>query len=288
MLRYIAYNSINKQSWDACIAASVNALPYAYSWYLDITTENSWDAIVIDDYKAVMPLPVKKRLGIKKIYQPFFSQQLGLFYTDAKYMKQLEACVKAIPSGLLKARLHLNTQNEFNTTEIGITSHIDLKNKYDIIYHNYGSAVKKNLKSAIHNTLEVNSGLATFEFIQFVKTYVGDKASEVKAGDFKRLQTLIESCLQNKKGFILAAKEADRVLGTVFILHSDHYLIYLIAASSPAGRKKQAMTFLIDHILKTYAGTQNIFDFEGSRIPGIANFYKNFGAREAYFPVIQK
>jgi hypothetical protein len=40
------------------------------------------------------------------------------------------------------------------------------------------------------------------------------------------------------------------------------------------------MTQVIDSILKKYSETDYILDFEGSMIPGIARFFKSFGAKE--------
>jgi hypothetical protein len=71
--------TIDRKKWDDCIANSHNSLLYAYAWYLDIVAEN-WDAIVLGDYDAVMPLPYNRKLfGLKQVYQPFFAQQLGVF-----------------------------------------------------------------------------------------------------------------------------------------------------------------------------------------------------------------
>ena len=48
------------------------------------------------------------------------------------------------------------------------------------------------------------------------------------------------------------------------------------------------MTFLIDSMFQELAGKDIVFDFEGSMIPGIARFYKNFGGQEVYFPCFSR
>jgi len=70
-LSYLPYKQIDKVKWDACIRHSMNRLIYAESVYLDHMAVN-WDAIVLNDYEAVMPLPWKKKLGIRYLYQPSF------------------------------------------------------------------------------------------------------------------------------------------------------------------------------------------------------------------------
>ena len=77
-IRYLPYNDIDKKKWDACIAAADNGLVYAGSMYLDAMAQN-WDALILDDYKAVMPLTWKKKYSIHYLYQPFFTSCLGVF-----------------------------------------------------------------------------------------------------------------------------------------------------------------------------------------------------------------
>ena len=47
---------IDTTKWDDCISRSANGLIYASSRYLNAMADN-WDGMIIDDYKAVMPLP---------------------------------------------------------------------------------------------------------------------------------------------------------------------------------------------------------------------------------------
>ncbi|MBK8472915.1 MAG: hypothetical protein IPL33_12555 [Sphingobacteriales bacterium] len=54
-IRYVAHADIDRLRWDDAITRAANSLPYAYSWYLDIVAPH-WDALVTDDYSAVMPL----------------------------------------------------------------------------------------------------------------------------------------------------------------------------------------------------------------------------------------
>ncbi len=41
-----------------------------------------WDALVWNDYEAVMPLTWNRKYGIAYLYQPFLTAQLGVFGND--------------------------------------------------------------------------------------------------------------------------------------------------------------------------------------------------------------
>ena len=62
MIKFVLHKDVDTDKWDECIKKSVNALPYAFSWYLDIVAEY-WDALVLNDYEAVsythLTLPTK-------------------------------------------------------------------------------------------------------------------------------------------------------------------------------------------------------------------------------------
>lgn len=288
MLRYLKHKEINRKKWDACIDNSINALPYAYSWYLDVVTNENWDAIILDDYAAVFPVPVKSYVVYKKVFQPFFTQQLGLFVQQEKHYSVLPECIDTLKNNFKSIYLHLNTQNTLPQVSKRITHHLNLATSYESLYKYYSSTVTKNLK-AFQNKSVIFSGDGEVDvFLAFIKKYVGDKAEGLKAKDFILLQHLVEACLQKKKGFIRFAKNTNgEILSAAFFLHSNKYLIYLAAGSSPAGRKLQSMTILMNSVIKEFSNTNCVLDFEGSMIPGIAQFYKRFGGKEIYFPVLK-
>ena len=78
MVRYIKYKDIDTEAWDKCIKASVNKDVTALSGYLDISCKK-WDALVSDDYKAVMPLPKLNNRIFNNYYTNFLVPQLGVY-----------------------------------------------------------------------------------------------------------------------------------------------------------------------------------------------------------------
>ncbi|MGZ8544622.1 MAG: hypothetical protein ACXWV0_04965, partial [Flavisolibacter sp.] len=80
-IQYLEQSAINRTLWDQCIDKAGNGLVYAYSWYLDRMADH-WDALVLNDYEMVMPLPCRRKYGFYYLYQPFLTAQLGLFGND--------------------------------------------------------------------------------------------------------------------------------------------------------------------------------------------------------------
>ena len=81
MIHLITHNEIDKNKWDKCIHASKRPSLYVMSWYLDAVSAG-WNALVADDYNAVMPLCGKRKWGISYLYQPPYTQFGGVFSSD--------------------------------------------------------------------------------------------------------------------------------------------------------------------------------------------------------------
>ncbi|MDP3354122.1 MAG: hypothetical protein Q8S44_10335, partial [Flavobacteriaceae bacterium] len=67
MIYYVKRQNLDIEKYDTCIDRALNSRIYAYSWYLDIVADH-WDALILNDYEAVMPLPWRSKYFIKYIY----------------------------------------------------------------------------------------------------------------------------------------------------------------------------------------------------------------------------
>ena len=73
-------------------------------------------------------------------------------------------------------------------------------------------------------------------------------------------------------------------IAALALLWSGKRMIYLCPISSEYGKQCSAMFLIVNQIIVDYQDTGTTLDFEGSRIEGIARFYRGFGAKlEPYF-----
>ena len=120
-IAYLKHEEIDKYRWDKCVQESFNGIFYAFSFYLDEVCE-TWDALVADDYKAVMPIPKNTKFGITYSIQPLFCQQLGVFSCVHLDEKLVWSFLKEIPSAFQYVHLHLNSQVHFTSGFNSISS----------------------------------------------------------------------------------------------------------------------------------------------------------------------
>ena len=286
MIRYIYNKEIDVVKYNACIAHSKQSRVYAFSWYLDIVTDN-WDVLVLNDYEAVMPLPWKKKYFIKYISQPFFTQQLGIFSVSDLDTKVLENFIKNLPRRFLKIVLHFNSDNKvlFKNTFNKDNYTLALNIPYKELFKGFSKGRKHAIQKGRKNNLPIKE--VQFEgLLTIAKEHYLNK--ELKTKDYQKIKKLM-AFLPQKANVIIKGVEDKGVLigGSVFVVHSNR-IIYLFSAMTEKGKKEQLPSLLLNSIIEMYAETDFILDFEGSMIPSVASFFKSFGAKNEPYAVLRK
>ena len=267
---------IDDAKWNNCIEKSTS-LVYPNSWYLDVVSP-AWKAIIYKDYEAVFPLTWRKKIGITYLFQPFFTQQLGLFCIDKSlYSEIISEIILILKSNFKHINIHFNHHftrelNQRNNFELPLKNQIEKQKKY------YSTQTKRNLKKAIKNDLEIKDNIDYKEIISLFQKSKGTEIDELKNEDYN---TLIEICNTVKNNIdiesISVIDKNELISGGIFF-KSHNRLTMIMLASNSDGKKVAASTLLIDHIIKKYSKSKLILDFEGSQIESLARFYQGFGS----------
>ncbi len=278
---YLPYQLIDKTKWDNCIINAGNGLIYATSIYLDAMSEN-WDALVIDDYKTVMPLTWKKKYGIYYLYQPFFVACLGVFGKKIN-AALINDILKAIPAKFKYGDIYLNKGNFFQLENFKLYERMNyvlpLNESYEKIYAGFRDNIKRNIKKAEKLHCVIEKGFALDDVIALAKK-PKDFAALTKK-DFDRFRQLYQILHKNKQaityGVYTATKEL--VASCVFFFFKNR-AYYILVGNHPNGKTIGASHALINSFIKDNAGKNILLDFEGSDIRNLAFFYSSFGAKE--------
>lgn len=273
-------NEIDLKKWDAVISNTPYYSPYALSWYLDAATEKKWKAIIRNDYELIMPLPYKLRFGLKQIYQPPLSQQLGIFghSLDNSDIKALLESIPwhfqpvVIPMSANIPQLQLPNWNV--TPKTNYTLH--LNTSYKTLRAGYSKGFKSHInKNKPRLTVQPFHDLENMQnhFEKEIGKRIGLSNSQMAIG-YKILKT----ALDHKKAFMLqVSNSTGQWLAQIYCLQTSNRIVKVRAISNKEGKKSCALHVGIDHIIENFSGQDIIFDFEGSSIPGVASFFRGFG-----------
>jgi len=287
MIQYLTHNSIDRAKWDETVTSS--GLIYPQSWYLDIV-HPYWEALVLDDYEAVMPLTGGKKFGVRYLYQPFFVQQLGVFSKFPTSFENHDDFLKAIPSRFRFAEIRLNEQNAFveNAQIFGWHRNVvlDLNRDYDTIRAHYHSNTKRNLSKAESHDLQLVDNADLKQIVVLFRDNRGASIGIWGEAEYATLINLGEASIRRGAAFTLGVTEngSDELLCGALFMKTDKRVIFLFSGNSAAGKERQAMTFLLDRVIQKYVHQPMIFDFEGSDDDNLARFYLGFGGEERPYP----
>jgi hypothetical protein len=284
--QYLSRNEINTSKWDDRIRSAPNGRIYSFSFYLDAMADQ-WDALVLGDYETVMPLPWRKKLGIKYVYQPFLTAQLGAFgdgVTPAlvnEFTENIPANIRLIEISLNSANLgarHCAQRNNFT---------LSLKASYEELFNNYNENAKRNIRKAYQAGCSSDLGFDESQVIDLAWRQTGSHKKETSRS-LERFKSLISALRKNKGSSTYGIRDLEGLLiASCIFFYSHDRAYYILVGNHPKSRTIGASHALIDAFIRDHAGTNMILDFEGSDIQSLAFFYNSFGGENEPYPFLR-
>lgn len=285
MIAYLKNDEIDRSRWDDCLAEIPGIRPYAYSWYLDIMSPG-WEALVDDDYCSLFPLPRAKKYGFNYIATPVFLQQLGLFTPDGDRKKIALEFISFMP-GFYRL-IDLNIGQEVKWPGYTVTPKFNFElhpgKSYETIWLNYMSDCRRNINIARRYPQDIIDDAKPQEVISLFRNNIGKRAGVIREASYRRLHSLMDHCIRTGKGRILGVRSPKgKLLWGIFVIETADRITLLFTAGSRKSRELRTAYHVIDHIIKTNAGTGRTVDFAGSSVPSIAIFMKSFGGEQTTY-----
>lgn len=279
-IAYIHRGAIDTEKWDQVIAQSPAETIYGYSWYLDAVAAR-WSALVAEDYRFIMPVVWKKKAGLKYAYQPFYTQQLGVFskeYVDPVLIKRM---LSIIYKKFRFAGINFNVKNLVGEeSPFGVDDKsnytLSLSKEYEQHFSSFSSNAKRNIRKALTYTEEVERDLPVEELVALKRANDVIQRSEE---DYLWLRKLLETISSRGAGSVYGIRSGTELTAAAFFAFSRTRAIYLVSASGKEGKERRDMFKIVDAFIREHAKSGIILDFEGSNIPSVARFFAGFGAQ---------
>lgn len=293
-VRYIRGLDLDRSRWDQLMESAGNGDLYGSAVFLDSMTD-SWDAIVFGDYEAVLPLPVRRRFGIQYTYILPFCGPFSV-YGELPGGITEASMLDAIPRSLRRCDLNLWINDELPQgweTVTRFNHQLDLSIDYPKIRSRYSATCKNLLNRELPLGMQINTNSQVAAQLQMAQKFGGLGRTDRR--DVLRFKTLCQRWSHVSEVLSLAITSSDgRVMSGGVFLRSAHQLHYLVGWSNPEGKQHNASRHMLDHVIRMHASQPLTLDFEGSDIPGVAQFFESFGAvahpyqllRRDSFPVL--
>jgi hypothetical protein len=296
-------HQIHDEIWNAFIASSPQAAPYGCTWYLDVVWPG-WKAIVVtekDQILAALPFSISKKHRINYVFNPKFSQYVGLFFgaiekknatlTFSLKKRLVKAIVEALPSEIkvfnIKFAPEFDYPLPFHWAGYELHTRLSywLDNQTDklSLLKNFEERTRTYINKAVKSGLVVSS----IPDIDAIVALANERNSyPLEEALLKKLWTALR---QQKKGIALEVRDATGRLHAGLIYQQfQHKIIHLFSAFDAELGNQGGMSLAIWKSIETAGPEVKIIDFEGSMLEPVENFFRGFGTRPVPYLQIKK
>lgn len=287
-----------------------NSTEYANSvfeqpWWLDIVAPNSWGEVTVkegEEIVARLPYVIKKG----KICMPPFTQTLGP-WIKAEYREykpgntQLSKQKEIITELISKLPKHSSFKMCFDSANSYILPYrwlgynftpafsyrIPNLSDLSLVYTLFNKTAKKNIKYASNKVKIIESEDPENMVDLLGKTF--DNQSRSMPIDKIIIKNIIENCIKRKAGRLLVAIDNEgNKHSSGFFIYDKNVCYYLLGGSDPKFRTSGSQSLIIWNAIQFSATVSKAFDFEGSMVEGIENFFRQFGGNQIINYIVTK
>jgi hypothetical protein len=256
------------QSGYRSFASSEPGLPlFLEPWWLDAVCDGKWDAVVTG--RGALPYHTSKRLGFTRVVMPRLTQYIGPWFKEGvDQRKAITELLDALPrfDGFTQSLhpsitdiLPFHWRGYANTVRytylLWDTAHFDKDTRYQVRKAaEFGVSVEDDKEYS--PLYKMNQRLYHPETLRRVTT----------------------ESIRRDQGIILNAYDhAGGVAGVLFMVWDHNTTHYLVGVTNTGCRHLCAGAALLEEAIKRTVEAGRVFNFEGSMIQPIENYFRGFG-----------
>lgn len=293
MIRYLHHSEIDSEKWNQTVRNSLFSTIFVKYEVLNLLTgSDTWDALVQDNYEAVMPLPFRQKGVLKYVYTPFFMPQMGIFSVRKLLPDEVEGFLSEDSKHFVLADLLLNEKNTPDKrleTEISYT--LSLQLPYNELYANFSQNTKRNLKAGEKHQCSVTvQDESVADIIALFRNNKGhEEAVHFQDYDYENLQRVSDYLLDKGLLEVYGVRTHDNRLaaGALFVKDGSRRWFWFSGRDNALSDGKPMFT-LLNAYIRDHAETSLVLDFNGSSNPNIARLYQSFGGVPHTIPFVRR
>lgn len=279
MIRKVKNKDIDFSKYQQCIENSVQRNFYAKKEILNALCED-WELLVLDDYQYVMPIPIRKKIGLKIVVMPLFCQQLGIF-GEKKDEKIEEEFLQYFQNNYRILFYSFNAQNSFSENFKTKKNYFIPKTEYSLLRKNYFKGRKSTVKTAQYLDFKEVELKNVSDFIR--RNFKGLE----KEKDVDKLFEYLHFLNAANKLRLCGSFKKEFLTNVAILIDDDNCFALLGLVNDEKYRADNGASFLIDRILKDHIQEKS-FNFMGGTIRGLEVFFKSFGAELQEYSIIER
>jgi hypothetical protein len=273
-IELISSLQVDANKWNITIAANKGLIYSRYEYLSHLCKK--WDGIVVDDYRAIMPLPLNKKWGLKYYYHPAFIQRLGITgYVSPTEIDQIVELIKAnswIAQITYEADKRIIYKNEASQRATNFTLNID--RPFDVVSSRLSKSFVSELKKSNRYDIKYDESDANAVIDMWFEEY--SSKTKIRKNQIEDFRKLCNTLVKEGNCYVRTVVYDNAVIAAAILFKDEFRLYNILNSVSETGRKISANYHLYYEILKEFSGRGLLFDFEGSELPGVKKFYLKF------------
>ncbi len=287
------------------LCAEEDSIPvFSRDWWLDAVCGNDWDVLIKEKngkVYAAMPLYIPCKHVVS---MPHYTQTMGVWFAagaaDLKYsslLEQRQAVCKSFIEKLKPYKSFLqNFGCEFTDWLSFYWEGYSQTTRYTYILHNIkdtdrlllnmSQQTRRNIKNAEGYPITVHRGVTPADFLK-IQRLAFERQKKKNTQSSEILRSIIDAARERGQGDIFGGYDDEgRLHAVAFIVWQNSSAYYIAGGGDPAVRFSGAHSLVLWNAIKYVSQYTDTFDFEGSMIPGVERFFREFGAVQTpYFTI---
>lgn len=272
---------------------------FSRDWWMDaVCGKNNWGVLVVEKGKEIvasMPYYRKKKYGFTAITQPPLTQTNGIWINypvDLKYPGRL-SYEKEVMTNIIEQLMEMNVDYYCQNFHYSVTNWqpfywngfqqttrytyvIDNLADLDEVNSEFSQTVRKNIRRADREAIVYTT--ENIKVFYDMNKRVFERQGLNIPYSFELVKDLDRACKENCARKIFCAEDETGRLHSVLYLIWDEQSAYLLMTGTDREvRDKNYQTLLVWEAIKHAANVTQRFDFEGSMIEPIAEYFRKFG-----------
>lgn len=283
MIRRLRYDEIDFSKYTYCLKNSEQCKYSAAKDFLDISADKQWELLIYNDYEAVMPIPFVYKFGLKIVHNPMLCQQLGIF--SAKDSVEMnERFLTYLEKNYLIRIYPFNDVNSFHSNLKNKKNYLIYPDSYENVYSKYSPKRKRKLRS--EPEILSNSEIKAVNFNDAEEFIESNFLGADKENDIARFINIFREFSLREYVTLYAYYFQGNIINVIAIYSDEKTNVLLGTFNDKDFVKISGASFLIDHVIKNNID-KKIFDFEGSELPNVEEFFRGFRPELKSFPIIE-
>jgi len=300
-MRYVTHISIitiitvrkvdTKQTYRDWCSTQPDLPLFMQGWWMDaVSGGKDWEAVCLPS-GAMMPVLLRKRMGMRFVLMPQ-ETQIGGYYGTGDRAEDIAAAIDGLKLAYYYQKYPIGQERAQQLAKYGfrvsgmLTYRIaDLQDE-EALVRRFSENKRRQLKKAAG--LTVDTDLTADAFYRFHRDCLRKQGKDIAYSE-AFWHDLYAACEAHGSGQIIALRdEQNRLTAAVFVVYDKHVCYYLIPTYDPDMSKTGAGSRLVLEAIRFAAQHSEVFDFEGSMIPGVAEHYRQFGSTAATYYAVEK